>query len=91
MKAFGHRTDLDVVVTKGNGGAKTVRAKCLPACEDQSMGYVQGKYSLNNFTRSSFKIGTLILVRMQLMGAGVARMHAIGCRGREVPTKSENH
>ena len=42
LKEFGHRTDLDVVVTKGKGGATTVRAKCLPACEDQSMGNVQG-------------------------------------------------
>ena len=93
LKAFGHRTDLDVAVTKGNGGATTVPAKCLPACEDQSMGNFQGKYSLNNFTRSSFKIGTLIFVvlRMQLMVIGVAKMLVTGCRGREVSTKAENH
>ena len=42
LKEFGYRTDLDVVVTKGNGGATTVPAKCLPACEDQSMGNFQG-------------------------------------------------
>jgi len=41
LREFGQRTDLDVVVTKSNTGATTVRSKCLPACEDQSMGNLQ--------------------------------------------------